>query len=62
MTGINRNNYDTTRPQAGQALLEYCFILLLAVLVVIAMIYTFGQTTNNTYCGINSTITSAFQH
>jgi Flp pilus assembly pilin Flp len=58
---IEEKKSEGSRQRNGQALIEYCYILLLAVLVVILMIYGFGQTTNNTYCGINSTVTSVFK-
>ncbi len=61
MIDVEERKPEGSRRQAGQALIEYCFILLLAVIVVVAMIYSFGQTTNNTYSGINSTVTSVFK-
>ena len=43
----------------GQALIEYAFTLLLVTLVVILMVKAFGQTTNNTYNTISSSVKNA---
>ncbi len=47
--------------QRGQSLLEYAFTLLLVTLVVIFMVKALGQSTNNTYCNISSTVKSVVQ-
>lgn len=47
--------------QRGQALLEYAFTLLLVTLVLILIVKGLGQTTNNTYCNISTTISSVVQ-
>ncbi len=47
--------------QRGQSLLEYAFTLLLVTLVLIFIVKALGQTTNNTYSNISSTISSTVQ-
>jgi len=49
----------TAGDQKGQSLVEYGFTLLLVTLVVILMVKAFGQTTNNTYSTISSSVKNA---
>jgi Flp pilus assembly pilin Flp len=46
----------------GQALVEYAFILLLIVIVLIAVVKGVGNSTCNMYSRANSAITSASNH
>jgi Flp pilus assembly pilin Flp len=46
----------------GQALVEYAFIMLLIVIVLIAVVTGIGRSTCNMYSRANSTITSASNH
>jgi Flp pilus assembly pilin Flp len=51
----------TTGNQKGQSLVEYALTLLLVTLVVILMVKAFGQTTNNTYSTISSSVKNAME-
>ena len=46
----------------GQALVEYAFILLLIVIVLVAVVKGVGNSTCNMYSRANSVITSASNH
>lgn len=46
----------------GQALVEYAFILLLIVIVLVAVVKGVGNSTCNMYSRANSAITSASGH
>ncbi len=49
----------TAGNQKGQSLVEYGFTLLLVTLVVILMVKAFGQSTNNMYNIISSSVKNA---
>jgi Flp pilus assembly pilin Flp len=49
----------TAGNKKGQALVEYAFTLLLVTLVVILMVKAFGQSTNNMYNTISSSVKNA---
>lgn len=58
----DEGNRVRQKGESGQALVEYAFILLLVVIVVIAMIRGIGMSTCNMYSTANSAITSASNH
>ena len=51
----------TAGNQKGQSLVEYGLLLLLIAVVVVAMVKAFGQTTNNMYSTISSSVKNAMK-
>lgn len=45
--------------RAGQAMIEYAFIISLVVIVVLVTLIVLGNTVKNTYCNIESAVISA---
>lgn len=47
------------RHEEGQGLVEYALILVLIAMIVIVALVVFGQTVNNTYSNISSSLIAA---
>ncbi|MBJ6799213.1 Flp family type IVb pilin [Geomonas sp. Red259] len=52
LTGVS-----TLKNQKGQGLVEYALILVLIAVVVIAIMTSLGEKTNNVFCAVDSAMT-----
>jgi Flp pilus assembly pilin Flp len=57
--GLVRRLKRAGEERAGQAMIEYAFIISLVVIVVLLTLIVLGNTVKNTYCNIESAVISA---